>query len=947
MRQTNARRFRGGLGRSAIAVLLLSAGLAAAMIETGEIKGKVRDEGGAGLPGVEITVSGPALQGQRAVASTADGDFHFPLLPVGTYTLTFRLQGFGTVKQENVIVRLGQTTTLNATLPLAAIEREIVVTAEVPLIDKTSADTSYSLSAADLAKVPAQNRTILDAVKLAPGVTGVRANTRKGTSAEGQPSLRGEGEEGNTWIVDGLAMSGVRLKDSGIKLNFDSLEEIQVISDPFSPEYGSAYGGVVNMVTKSGGNQFHGEASLIFQNRGLQAAKQSQLSILSEAAAFSNANATLNLGGPVVKDKLWFFLSENYYTNEEETVSGVMDYLSIPGGKKTTGNNNIFGKLTFALTPEHVVSATVIRDAAFPQKGGTGIPEMNEEKKTRDFIFRLNYKGILNATTYVEAGLGRVTRASDRHPTDGDLGPAMYYIEDLAQNIHNSYGNVKDDEQRTDANVKLSKVVESEKFGRHELALGFEYYDVSSTFISNFSGTAEDPFPGNDFDAGVKINFDTWRGGLGTPTVLREYGTFSFVNSSRGIGLFFRDKVTLGRLTVMAGLRSQTQVCRGDRGQTIWSWGLGDFLSPRITVAADLTNDGRNVLKVGWGRFSDMISTMPLGFFNPGAGLRYRDYVWAGPASPSTAELHDGANWVFSNEPPTYTMRIAEGIKPNFQSRWLVEFDRRLGPDWAVKARFVRSKAEKLLEILALFDLAPPYYKLLYDNFEHKRRDYTGLELEVNGRIGDRFFLNASYVHAKARGTNPGQGESGSWSQDEGSTNFLGLFGNHFDVPHVAELADIKAVVDYNFGGLGGRGIGDEGWYGDLPYSVDHVLKLNAIYRAPFGIIGSAAFEFLSGYHWEKLGYVPGFGGYYSFPEGRGSKSTPAHAYLDISVEKTFALPLGRAFPNAGLSLRLDVFNALNSQRPVSYVKEDVPIFGMVWSRQQPRQARVSAAFRF
>ena len=474
MRRADGRRFGGTLGRTALAVLVLTAGLAAASIETGEIKGKVRDERGTALPGVEITASGPALPGVRAVTSTADGDFQFPLLPVGVYALTFNLQGFSAVKQEGVIVRLGQTTTLNAVLPLAAIRKEIVVTAEVPLIDKTSADTSYSLSSADLARVPAQNRSILDAVKLAPGVTGVRANTRRGTSVEGQPSLRGEGAEGNAWIVDGLAMSGVRMKDSGVKLNFDSLEEIQVISDAFSPEFGSAYGGVINMVTKSGGNSFHGEASLVFQNRELQANRRNQLAILTEAAYFSNANAYLNLGGPVIKDKLWFFLSENYYLNKEETADGVMDYLSIPGGIKTTGNNNIFGKLTFALTPEHVLSATVIRDASFPQRGGIGLPEMNEEKKTKDFIFRLNYKGILNATTYVEAGLGRVTRASDRHPTDGDLGPAMYYIEDLAQDVHNSYGNVKDDEARTDANVKLSKVLETEKFGRHELTLGFE-----------------------------------------------------------------------------------------------------------------------------------------------------------------------------------------------------------------------------------------------------------------------------------------------------------------------------------------------------------------------------------------------------------------------------------------------------------------------------------------
>ena len=230
-------------------------------------------------------------------------------------------------------------------MPQAAIQKEIVVTAETPLIDKTSTDTSYHLSAADLDKVPAQNRTVVDAVKFAPGVTGVRMNTRRGTATEGQPSFRGEGEEGNTWIVDGLAISGVRLKNSGVKLNFDSLDEIQIISDPFSPEFGSAYGGIINMVTKSGGNEFQGEASLVFMNKNLQAARQPQLSVVSEPDYFSNGNWYLNLGGPILKDKLWFFLSENYYTNTEETRDGSLDYLSIPGGKKTTGSNNVFAKL--------------------------------------------------------------------------------------------------------------------------------------------------------------------------------------------------------------------------------------------------------------------------------------------------------------------------------------------------------------------------------------------------------------------------------------------------------------------------------------------------------------------------------------------------------------------------------------------------------------------------
>jgi len=930
----------GGIGLGLVAAAWLIAA------ETGEIKGKVVDETGRSLPGVEIAAASPALQGIRTVLSSKDGDFHFPLLPVGTYKVTFKLQGFNTVIQENVLVRLGMTTTLTVIMPMAALQKEVVVTAEQPLLDKTSTDTSYRLSAADLEKIPAQNRTIVDVTKYTPGVTGVRVNTRRGTAAEGQPSFRGEGEEGNNWVVDGLSVSGVRLKNSGLKLNFDSMEEVQIISDPFSPEYGSASGGIINMVTKSGSNEFHGTASLVFQNKSLQAARAPQLSIVAEPDSFSNANVYLNLGGPIVKDKLWFFLSENYYRNTEETADGTIDYLPVPAGSKTTGDNNIFSKLTFALTPNHNVSLTLVYDKSFRQKGGTGLPEMNEARDTEDLMLRFNYKGILNATTFLEAGIGAVRRWNFRHPIDGDLGPAMYYLEDLAQNVHNSYGNVQDDENRLDANLKLTKFFATETFGDHEIAAGLEAYDFGSEFVVGFSGKDEDLIRGNGFDAGTKYYFDTWRGGRGTPTFFYEYGDFDFVNSAGGLGLYVKDKATFGRITAMAGLRSQTQVCRDEENKVLWRWGLGDFLSPRFSLTADVTGDGKNIVKAAWGRFSDLITTMPLGFFNTGAGLTFRTYRWQGGTAPSEAELHNPANWRFENEQKLQAFEVAKGIKPNFQTRWLFEYDRRLGPDWAVKARIVRSSASDLLEILAVFDPAT-LYKFLYDNFEYKRRDYTGLEFEVNGSLGRKLFLNASYSHALARGTNPGQSEAGSWSQDEGSTTYLGLFGNHIYVPPIPELAAVKAWADSQLGGLGGRGIGDEGWYGKLPYSVDHDLKVNVAYIAPYGLLAAAAFEYLSGYYWEKLGYVPFFGGYYAFPEGRGSRLTPSHAYLDFSLEKSFALPGGGSVRDARLAVRIDVFNVLNSQQPVSYVKENIPIFGSVWGLQQPRQARLSAKLVF
>ncbi|MCP2598697.1 carboxypeptidase regulatory-like domain-containing protein [Candidatus Aminicenantes bacterium AC-335-L06] len=281
-------------------------------IETGEIVGKVVDEEGSPLPGVTITIKGPSLLKERVTYSLKDGTFRFPLLPTGTYTLTYELPGFVTVIQKKVVVRLGMTTHVSVKMKIAKVEEKITVTAIPPLIDKASTDTSYRLSSEDLEIVPTQARSVADVVKFTPGVTGVRASTRRGTPENGLPVFRGEGEEGNNWLIDGLSVRGVRLNNPGMRLNFDAIEEIQIISDPFTPDFGSTFGGIVNVVTKSGGNEFHGETAIIFRDKNLQAKREDQLSISTEPEYFSHYNWYFNLGGPIIKDKIWFFISNNY-----------------------------------------------------------------------------------------------------------------------------------------------------------------------------------------------------------------------------------------------------------------------------------------------------------------------------------------------------------------------------------------------------------------------------------------------------------------------------------------------------------------------------------------------------------------------------------------------------------------------------------------------------------
>ncbi len=108
----------------------------------------------------------------------------------------------------------------------------------------------------------------------------------------------------------------------------------------------------------------------------------------------------------------------------------------------------------------------------------------------------------------------------------------------------------------------------------------------------------------------------------------------------------------------------------------------------------------------------------------------------------------------------------------------------------------------------------------------------------------------------------------------------------------------------------------------------------------------SVCFEWISGYYWEKLGYIPLFGGYYRYPEGRGTRKTPGHSYLDLGLEKEFKLKSLRVPQSMSIALRADIFNVFDSQEPISYVKEDIPMFGQVWARQ-PRQARLTAKVKW
>ncbi len=908
--------------------------------ETGKIRGKITDTAGLPLPGVEIVLKGKKIQGERHTFSLRDGTFILPLLPPGKYELYLSLEGYSPVVLKNVMVSLGKETFLRIRMEAEVLREEVTVEAEAPPSERFSTDTSYEVGRDELEILPTSGRDPVDLTKFVPGVVGVRTSTRRGRG-RGLPVFRGEGEEGNNWLVDGLSVRGVRLANQGIAVNYDAIEQVQIISDPFSPDLASAFGGVINIITRSGGEEFHGEAGLLFADQALQAAKLPQLSISFEPESFSHYTGYINLGGPLLRKKLWFFISDDVFYSKDLTQGQYLDYFYIPPGKRLRAVNSLFLKLSYSPVQNHNLYLTCMNRSLLSQRGGLGVEETRRKEDFGDRIVILKYNGVFSSSFYLEASLGDARRRSFFEPASGDLGPALYFIEDIAQNIHNALGKTTDEEGRRNFILRLHYLYSSAALGSHEISAGLEYQYQWSRFKVEFSGKYEDPFPGDGFDNGTKYSFRSWKEGQRTPVLLWEYGPFSFINSVSSVGLYIMDRFTYGRLTTMVGLRSFIQNNYDSHGKLMWKWGMSDFLSPRVFLSLDLTGDGKNILKAGWGIFKDITTTLHLGFFNPQAPVQFRRYIWKGPENPTREELHNPENWGFLNEEKRGPYEINPALKPNSLTRLLLEYDRVFGKSWVLRARFVKTRARNLLELVGYFDTTPPYYKFVFENFKYKRRDYKALEMELNGRLGNLLIFTASYTHSSSMGTNPGQVETGSWSDEEGGTYYISLFGKHIFVPDLPELRPLRELFDWGFGGLGGPMFGDEGWYGKLPYSVDHVAKINAIIFGPWGTVFSVAGAYLSGYHWEKRGLVPFFG-YYAFPEGRGSRTTPPHFYLDLGVEKEIPILSGYT-----VDLRLDLFNVFNSQKPVSFVREDTPAFGKIWGRQQPRQARISLRIKW
>lgn len=294
-----------------LVVLAMFSTLSAQIGQTGSIRGQVVDDQKAPLPGVTVTVTSPALMGKQSAVSGADGSYKFPpILPPGTYQIVAELQGFNTVKRDNVVVRVGAIVDVSFEMAQAAINQEVAVVAPSPVVDVVSTSINQNASNELIETLPYSNRDVWTfAGRLAAGARNNR------------PEIHGEGPAAFTFTIDGIQATA---SDQNYSENSVDMETVQEVEFQTGGVDSSAYGarsGYMNVVTKSGGNDLNGMVQFYYTdknfNQVLPSSEQlAALGISQPTFAVYSYDASASLGGPIINDKLWFFASFKYYTNK-------------------------------------------------------------------------------------------------------------------------------------------------------------------------------------------------------------------------------------------------------------------------------------------------------------------------------------------------------------------------------------------------------------------------------------------------------------------------------------------------------------------------------------------------------------------------------------------------------------------------------------------------------
>ncbi|HXG65938.1 MAG TPA: TonB-dependent receptor [Blastocatellia bacterium] len=299
---------RSDKSRFAISALIFMFTLSAVLVPlthaqiTSTLEGTVRDAQGALIAGATVKASSPALATEREAVTNSEGFYRITALPAGTYTLTASHAGFSP-RSFNIEVTVNRTVTYDIELAVGAVREEVGVTADVPLLEPTASSTGGTVTPRQIVELPVNGRDYLDLLQLVPGVA---INRQADPDSDESTPVLGERSGNTNFLIDGLPNKDTFNGGPAAQFNQETIAEFQVLTTGYKAEFGQASGAIVNVITRSGGNEYHGVASLFHRNNAFDASNSLD-ETETEAPFLLRWDYSLALGGPIIKDKVFFF----------------------------------------------------------------------------------------------------------------------------------------------------------------------------------------------------------------------------------------------------------------------------------------------------------------------------------------------------------------------------------------------------------------------------------------------------------------------------------------------------------------------------------------------------------------------------------------------------------------------------------------------------------------
>lgn len=883
--------------------------------QSGALSGRVTSSDGLSLPGVTVTISSPALQGQRIAVTDVNGVYRFPELPPGDYAVRFEISGMSPL-DEHAAVPLGADVTMDRVMSLEAVREAVEVRGAMPP-PVSSPSGAFNLRSAEINLLPI-GRTPFLVAELAPGLT-------DNTPNQTQVTIGGAFAYDNVFLMNGVDINDNVLGQPNNLFIEDAIDQVQVLTSGIPSEYGRFSGGVVNVITKSGGNDLSGAFRLNLTN-----------SAWSDETPFENARGTTRagkmsptyegtLGGPILRDRLWFFGGTRI---ERTTTQGAYPQTGIP---YTSGNDNTRyeGKLTATIRNGHTLQGSFIDNATDlrqPALGASIDPASFTTPSTPNRLLVGTWRGALGARTFATAqysqkwwklqNAGGTSTAIRDSPflsrgTLGVPGGLQYNAP---------YFDSTDPEQRNNRQftASVSQMRSSRRFGTHEIKGGFEY------FVSTRVGGNSQTSTGYVFQTDYKVDANGRPALDGAGHLIPRFvpgnsrvqvwlplrgATIDLTTAS----VFASDHWTAGpRLTLDLGARFEQ--ASSDATGGIQSVDVRTIV-PRLAASYDLTADGRTVAQATYAHYAGKYNDVQ---FSRNTNVGNADRItsqYTGPAGEGRefAPGFDPANYTpIAGTFPTANIFFAGDLASPLTREFTLALAREIGAKGWARAAYVNRHGMHFVDDFITVDagkttisrngISGVFDNAVYRNTDLASRDYRALELESAYRFGAGLSVSG---HWTVQLTNDGNFE-GEGTNNPAAASLIGDYPEIYTTRSFpgGRLDDFQRSKVRVWGTYGL----DFGRFGRLDAAP--VYRYNS--AKTYSLAATVALTA------QQIARNPGYARLPSsqpvFFGARGAQSFEGYHLADLSL--TYAVPAWQALRPW---IKLDVFNLFNNQSLISW----------------------------